>query len=61
MDLSLCVCLFPHKSVPCMEMAQDVPCQLRDWAGVFLEGCYELPACVVHICYHYIQLALHSV
>ena len=34
------------KSAPCRESAQDAPCQLRDWAGMFLEGCRS-PSCLV--------------
>ena len=43
-DLGLCVCLV-IKLAPCRESVQDTPCQLRDWAGMFLEG-YRSPSCL---------------
>ena len=45
-DLGLYVCLFSHKSTPCRESAQDAPCLLRDWTGMFLEECRS-PSCLV--------------
>ena len=45
LDVSLCVC-FIIKLAPCRDLAQDVSCQFRDWADMFLEW-RRSPSCLM--------------